>query len=608
MPPFSFIKKFVKPQWIRPFSLGRTGKPGIPGGGEDIVEGKHLERPPYATPDARVAERALWSASDGQWGRPARPDSKSPPRRSPFGAMSHEKRRILASDISRSIDKNLQVIMDIFHAPRNAGLIIRGIEVKTDRGAVRVALLYMEGLIDGDTVKRNLIAPLNRLNTLDKPVRFDSETAFQHIGEAQVFTARKYSQITMALVEGECVIFIDGEQEALTADTRSIKHRQVEESPTEAVVRGPHEGFVENLRENIALIRRRLATPDLVAERHMVGARGHTPLVIAYLEGVVNPKFVDEIRRAIDSISADLVPAGDITTWFQPVKWFPFPTYISTERPDRVAAMIAEGHVALVNDSPNVLLLPATIIGLMNSAEDYYVHPVPASMLRLIRYLAFFVTLYSSAMYVAITTFHPEMLPTELMFAIASAREVVPFPGALEVALMEVAFELVREAGVRIPSVIGPTIGIVGAVVLGQAAVQASIVSPIPVVVVAIAGLGSFAIPNYDLSLFARTMKFLLILVAAIFGIPGLTLASLLLMAEILSVRSLGQPITAPIIPFWRKNLDNIIVGPVSKLNKRPGFLRPQEVRSGRENPPAGKQLSRNEDRPSAGKGGEGHA
>lgn len=187
MPPFSFIKKFVKPQWIRPFSLGRTGKPGIPGGGEDIVEGKHLERPPYATPDARVAERALWSASDGQWGRPARPDSKSPPRRSPFGAMSHEKRRILASDISRSIDKNLQVIMDIFHAPRNAGLIIRGIEVKTDRGAVRVALLYMEGLIDGDTVKRNLIAPLNRLNTLDKPVRFDSETAFQHIGEAQVF-------------------------------------------------------------------------------------------------------------------------------------------------------------------------------------------------------------------------------------------------------------------------------------------------------------------------------------------------------------------------------------------------------------------------------------
>ncbi|HHY75951.1 MAG TPA: spore germination protein [Firmicutes bacterium] len=585
MKPFSFVKRLIWPR--RASSLGRTGKPGIPGGGEDIVRGKYLERPPYATPQAKEAERDLWSTTGGQWGKPSRPDSNSPPRRSPFGAMSQEKRKILASDISTSLDRNLEVVMDIFHAPRNGGLIIRGIEVRTDRGPVRVALVYMEGLIDGDTIKDFIISPLNRLNTLDKPVRFGSETALQHIAEAQVYTARKYSQVVMAIVEGECVIFIDGEREALTADTRAISHRQVEESPTEAVVRGPHEGFVENLRENIALIRRRLSTPDLVAERHFVGARSHTPVDIVYLEGVVNPKLVDEVRKAIDSISVDLVPAGDVSKWLQPVKWFPFPTHITTERPDRASAMIAEGHIAIVNDSPNVLLVPATIIGLMNSAEDYYVHPVPASLLRMIRYFAFFVTLYASAMYVAITTFHPEMIPTELMFAIASAREIVPFPTAVEVVLMEIAFELIREAGVRIPSVIGPTIGIVGAVVLGQAAVQASIVSPIPVVVVSVSGLGSFAIPNYDLSLFARTVRFLLILVAAIFGIPGLTLVSLILLAELFSVRSLGQPITAPVIPAWRRNLDDIFLAPLPKLTRRPAFLRTQEVRSADERPSA---------------------
>jgi spore germination protein KA len=604
MSPFSILKRIFKPPRTGAFTLGKRGSPGIPGGGEDIVDGKHLERPPYTTRRAARAEKKLWSTAGGIWAKPGSPESQVPPRKSPFGGMSHEKRRILSQDLSKSLDKNLQVVLDLFHAPRNAGLIVRGIVVETKKGPVRIALLYMEGLIDGGTVKHNLITPLVELNRLDKPVDLTVDSMFHFISETQLFRARKYFQLAVALVEGECVLLVDGESEAITADTRSIEHRQVEESPTEAVVRGPHEGFVENLRANIALVRRRLATPDLVAERHMVGARGHSPVDIVYLEGVVNPKLVDEVRRLIDSASADVVPAGDAVRYLMPTRWFAFPTYISTERPDRVAAMVAEGHIALINDSPTAVLFPCTIWGLMHSAEDYYIHPFPATALRLVRYMALFATIYASAMYVAVVTFHPEMIPTELMFAIASSREVVPFPAALEVTLMEIAFELVREAGVRIPTVIGPTIGILGAVVLGQAVVQASIVSPILVVVVAIAGLGSFAIPNYDLGLFARVTKFLMIAAAAIFGIPGVTLASVAMLAQILSLRSMGTPVTAPLIPSWKRNRDLIVTAPLDQLKIRPHFLRPLEERVAPEEATGGPSPRTNAEMREASKGG----
>lgn len=589
MPLLSSIRRFFKRPRPRSFSLGRTGKPGIPGGGEDIVRGKHLERPPYSTPEAKEAQEKIWSRLGRRWGKPSLKENMPPPTRSPFGGMSHETRTVLGRPISASLDKNLEVVMDLFHAPRNAGLVVRGLEQKTDKGILRVATLYLEGLANEATVKQNLIAPLSRLNSLKEPVSLDSRTVFRYIAETRLLTARLYSHVAAALVEGECVVFFDGEKEAVTADTRSVEHRQVGESPTEAVVRGPHEGFVESMRTNVALVRRRLATPDLVSERHYVGARSHTPVNIVYLEGVVNPKLVDEVRRLVDSVKADLIPAaGGLHEYFRRPTWNLFPTHIATERPDRAAAMIAEGHIALLDDSPTVVLLPATIWGLMHSAEDYYIHPAAASALRMVRLLALFVTMYASALYVAVVTFHPEMIPTELMFAIASSREVLPFPAALEVTLMEIAFELVREAGVRIPSVIGPTIGIVGAVVLGQAAVQANIVSPILVVVVSIAGLGSFAIPNYDLGLFARILKFLLIGVATLFGIPGLTLASLILGAQLFSTRSLGVPVTAPLIPSWIKNEDLLMRGPLPDLKRRPGHVRPLKTRSSPEDSAGG--------------------
>lgn len=225
---------------------------------------------------------------------------------------------------------------------------------------------------------------------------------------------------------------------------------------------------------------------------------------------------------------------------------------------------------------------------MMHSPEDYYINPFVATFVRGIRWLALFAVLYSSAIYVSLVTFHPEMIPTELLFSIAASRETIPFPAVVEVLLMEGAFELIREAGLRVPTLVGPTIGIVGAVILGQAAVQARVVSPILVVVVALSGLSSFAIPNYDLGLAARLTRFLMIAMASILGIPGLTVMTMVLLIYVFSLRSFGVPITAPLVPAWPHAPDILGIGPVWMMRNRPGHLRPLD----RERQPANARAS----------------
>lgn len=534
----SILKELLKPKPPRDFSMGRRGRSGIP--------------------------------------------VTLSPKRTPFGGMTPERRRILGSDLTESLEENLTVIREIFHYPRNSDLTIRALKIERRAGPVRAAVLYIVGLADEETIRDNVIAPLLSLSESDMPERITTQTVMESaISCPRVKTAAKFSQLVDSLVGGGSVVLIDGDNTALLLRTESAEHRAVNESPAEAVVRGPHTGFIENLSANVALIRGMLASPDLVAERVLVGSRSHSPYVIMYLEGVANPKLVDEVRRRITSLSIDVAPvAGYIINHIQDSPLDPLPTYIATERPDTCAFMIAEGHVCIVDASPSAVLVPATIWSLLHSPEDYYIHFVPATLIRLLRWLALFTTLFASAIYVAVVTHHPSMLPTELLFAVAATREAVPFPAGFEVVFMEAAFELIREAGLRIPTIVGPTIGIVGAVILGQAAVQAGIISPILVVIVAIAGLGSFAIPNYNLSLYSRLVRYLLIISASLLGIPGLSLATLILMTHIAGKKSFGVPVTAPLIPNSPHSRDLVIVGPPTSMVRRPSHLHPlDEVR-----------------------------
>ncbi len=479
--------------------------------------------------------------------------------------------------LSADLETNLRTVVDVFHAPRNSDLIIREFKLKSGRGFKRGVLIVMEGLVDHAILQESVMGPLIRLNTHPVPQQLGIETVGSTlISPAQLRTGGRIAHVVAAVVEGECVLLLDGDDRCLIADVRKYEHRAIEESPAEAVVRGPHTGFVENYRTNVSLVRSHLATPQLVTERVYIGARSHTAVAIMYLEGIVNPKLVEEARKRLTEIRTDVITAqGMLERFIEDQPWNPFPKTLVTERPDRVAAALSEGHVALINASPTAIIVPATLWALMHSSEDYYVHFVPATALRLVRWTALFLTLYASALYVAVVTYHPEMIPTELLFAIAGSRESVPFPTALEVVLMESSFELIREAGIRIPSLIGPTIGIVGAVILGQAAVQAGIVSPILVVVVAVAGLGSFAIPNYNLGLVARLAKFVMIAAAALLGIPGLALVTALMAGYLFSIRSFGIPITAPMIPAWPHSQDLVVIGPEQAMRIRPQKARP---------------------------------
>jgi spore germination protein KA len=582
MPRLTFLKRILKkPPKPRAFTLGKRGRPGIPGAREDVVDGRHQERPPHQTEQEAKARRLVWK-SLGKVGQApeSAPENWHVPGPTPFGGMSPELREDLSKRIGSSLTDNIRAVNDIFHAPRNSDLVGREFTIRCGKKQVKAALFFLQGLVDGQAVRFSILRPLMNLGNQPNCPGIDAEMAMEFIiPESQTRLGRVYSHVAAALVEGEAVLFIDGDDRALIIDVRMYEHRQIEESPAEAVVRGPHAGFVENYRTNVSLIRSHLSTPQLVTERLYIGARSHMPVALMYLEGVVNPKLVEEVRRRLNAVKADYIGAlTSLDSFIRDEPWSPVPTTITTERPDKVASLIAEGHVAIVAACPAALAVPATIWDLMISSEDYYVHFATATALRLIRWLALFSTVYASAAYLALVNYHPEMIPTQLLLAIAGAREAVPFPAVAEVLLMEIAFELIREAGIRIPTVIGPTIGIVGAVILGQAAVQASLVSPILVVVVAISGLGSFAIPNYSLALAARLVKFPMVLVAAVYGIPGLTIVTILLLAMVVSMTSFGVPMLAPLVPNWKHSLDVIFKGPPWAMRNRPGHVRPLDA------------------------------
>ncbi|MCR4398080.1 MAG: spore germination protein [Firmicutes bacterium] len=576
--PFDLLRRvFRKPSRPAQFTLGRRGEPGIPGAREDVIEGEPRERPPFATEAAKEAGRTLWRSVRRREKRRARPEDREPPRRSPFGGMTRDEREALERKLDRSLDGKLKTIMGIFHVPRNSDVTIREFEVRWGGRGVRAAIVSMEGVADADVIRRHVLAPLLQAEPGQGTGRVSAEAvADRLVSGTFVGFGDNYAQVVTAIVEGETALLLEGQDRAILVGTRSVEHRSVEESPAEAVIRGPHFGFVENYRTNVALIRLSLQTPQLVTERVYAGSRSHTPFAIMYLEGVANPKLVEEVRRRITSIEVDYVPSvALLERYIEDEPYNPFPTMLATERPDRVAAMIAEGYVAIVSSCPTAAIVPATFWCLMQTAEDHHVHFIPASFMRIVRWGALLGTVYSSALYVAVVTYHPEMLPTELLFALSAAREAVPFPAVLEVLVMEGAFELIREAGIRIPNVIGPTIGIVGAVVLGQAAVAANLVSPILVIVVAISGLGSFAIPNYELGLTLRLMKLAMIAAGTVLGLPGITVLTVFFIARLFIMHSFGIPITAPLLPSWKHTPDVILRGPVWAAEARSQAARP---------------------------------
>lgn len=383
-----------------------------------------------------------------------------------------------------------------------------------------------------------------------------------------------------SMLAGNAILFLDGYPKALKIGTKGYPGLGVAKAESEKTLRGSRESFSDSVKVNTALVRKRIRSVGLKAEETFLGVRSNTAAALLYMEDLVRPELLEEIRQELHGFLIDSVAdSGTVEQLAGRFSWSPFPQFQTTERPDRAAAAALEGRIVLLFDnSPVALLLPATLNSLMQTGDDYYGNFEIASLLRCIRLGALFLAFSLPGLYLAVTGFHPQLIPSALSLSLAKARAGVPFPGLVEILFLELSFELLREAGLRMPGPIGNTIGIVGGLIIGQAAVSANLISPVVVIVVAMTALGSFSVPNEELSEAFRLLKYGMIFLCGFLGIYGFVFGWLLLLLHLCSLKSFGIPYLMPFAASSEDGitpvLDGIFRGPLRKLTLRPVYTR----------------------------------
>ncbi|MDX8046448.1 spore germination protein [Gracilibacillus sp. S3-1-1] len=435
-------------------------------------------------------------------------------------------------------------------------------------------IIFIDGLTDKETIQHYLLNPLMEITKKQQVPNNSSLYDFveQTITTAELTEIPDFKLLLDHLLTGDAILFIDGATKALAVGSKGAKERNVEAPTTQQVVRGPKDSFTESIHANTALIRKRIKDPNLWFESFTYGTKTNTEVIIAYVQGIVNPDIVEEVKARLAQIDIDaILESGYIEELIQDETYTPFPTMLNSERPDAISVGLLEGRVAIIVDgTPFVLLVPALFTDFFKSTEDYYQRSDISSLIRLLRFIAFFLALLTPSTYIALTTFHQEMIPTTLLVSLAAQREGIPFPAIVEALIMEITFELLREAGIRLPNPIGSAISIVGALVLGQAAVDAGIVSATMVIVVSLTAISSFIIPNYNLAISVRILRFGFMLLAATLGLFGIFLGLLLLGLHLTSLRSFGIPYLSPLAPFITVDQqDTVIRVPIWKKSTR---------------------------------------
>ncbi|MBP1965712.1 spore germination protein [Paenibacillus aceris] len=371
----------------------------------------------------------------------------------------------------------------------------------------------------------------------------------------------RISEIAAKVLKGSTAIILDGKPYAYLADLSAFKQRAINEPSNEASIRGPREGFTEDLKTNLSMIRRKISNPKLKFESHQAGELTNTEFIVAYIEDKVKPELLQEVTRRLHTFRTNqLLDSGYIEEFIEDKTLSLFPQIQNTERPDSVSAGLLAGRVAIIVDgSPNALLLPMTFWSGFQAAEDHYERFLYVSAVRLLRFLLAIMSCLLPSVYVALTTFHPQMIPLSLMLSISASREGIPFPTVIETLLMELMFEGLREAGLRLPKAIGSAVSIVGALVIGEAAVQAGFISAPIVMIVAGTGIASFAFPSYSLALPFRILRFPLLILGGFLGLYGVAIGIMFIMIHLVTLKSFGIPYLKPFAPirpnFWKDTL-----------------------------------------------------
>jgi spore germination protein KA len=482
--------------------------------------------------------------------------------------------------VSGNYDNDLKYIKKRFDYPKNSDIVIREIVLGKKE---RVFLLMIDGMVDNQLIDIGIIKPMLEFpELLEIDIKNIADTLeYKILSHSQVMRTKKMQDVIDGVNFGTVGIFMEGSCEAFSLDVRNWGHRSIDKPENEQSIYGPQEAFAEMLRNNTALIRKSLKTEKLICEEIEVGTVSKTKGVLMYISDIANNELVDEVRRRIKSISMEYVISIEEVSLFIEENAFMLTNQIlSTERPDRTSRALADGRVVFVmNGNPHALIMPTNAFELTHAAPDAYMRVPYANMMRVVRLIAMFLSVLLPGLYLAITLFHQEMLPTALLYSISASRENVPFPSLAEMLLMEVSFEMIREAGIRMPGPIGSTLGIVGGLILGQAAVSAKIVSPIMIIIIAVTGIGSFATSDYTLGWTYRILRIIFVLLASLLGFYGISIGIFLYATFIASCKSFGIPFMSPITHKGKNGiLSSVFVSPIFTRQKRPYFLNTKRV------------------------------
>lgn len=453
---------------------------------------------------------------------------------------------------------------------------------------INVFITYIDDMVSRDLLEDQIIKNLIINIRIAPPDNIDFSDPYNILVNGGVTTAdiKETENIDDAILEvmsGNTLILIENSDKILIISSKGFPKRGVDKPENEIAVQGPKEAFSESLRINTVLIRRRIRSTKLKCEQLKIGELSQTDVALMYVENIADKKLVDKIRKKLNNINVDMLyDSGYLEQYLEEDKFSPFPQIQLTERPDKTASCLAEGRIALVVDtSPFVILLPTVLASFYQASEDYYQRWEIMSFIRLIRYIAGFMAFALPGLYIASTLYNPSMLPAELVLTMASARLKVPLPTVVEIVILELIFEALREAGTRIPASIGSTLGIVGGIIIGQAAVDANLVSPMAVIIISITAICSFAIPNIALVSAYRLTKYFIIFMSAIGGLVGFVSGLLIVLLHIAGINSFGVSYVAPFSGVnekrYKKMKDTIFRFPYNKKEKHNFFKRLEE-------------------------------
>ena len=497
-----------------------------------------------------------------------------------------------------SISVNKEYMQVKYNTLINSDIVLREFTLNARGRQYNAFIIYIDGMIDSKIMDDFILKPLmlrNRNNLFDGPQnRVVSEAITNNITVRKVkkFNLANYlinslipqnsvkqvntfSEVSAGINSGNCALFVDTIPIAFDIELKGFKQRSVDKPNNEIIIKGPHEAFVENIRTNTSLIRRIINNENLIIENISVGKITKTKCAVCYMQNITNEDLINEVKYRLNNLEVDsLLSAGELEQLIVDSNILGIPEVLSTERPDKATKYLLKGRViVIVNGTPYGIIMPAVLADFLTSSEDSNLKVNFGNFLRSLRIIASFITLLLPGLYVAITSFHQEILPTSLLYSILASRASVPFPIIVEILIMEISFELIREAGLRVPSPIGPTIGIVGALVLGQAAVSAGIVSPILIIIVAITGIASFAIPDFSFGFHLRYFRFLFILLGFMAGFLGIGIGLFVYISILCSLQSFGVSFTSPFAPVSIKDGNGYFLPPIWKREYRASYM-----------------------------------